>query len=215
MNSDTVNVKSVTADPSTLGLFGLAMVTLVASTEKLGWTTGHALVLPWAIFLGAVAQLIACGIDFKKNNLFGATAFGAYGLFWLAMAMSWATRMGAFGPEVAASADGAQLGVAFLGFLAFSLFMTVAASETNKALFAILALIDVLFLGLALSSFGIATHASKMVAGWTELAIALVGFYAAAGTMLNGHFGRVVLPLGKPMGWVKKAAAPVSAAKAA
>jgi len=75
-------VKVVVADPSAIGLFGLAMVTLVASSQKLGLTEGVSLVLPWAIFLGATAQLLACLNDFKHNNTFGATAFGAYAFFW-------------------------------------------------------------------------------------------------------------------------------------
>ena len=49
-NNSTQHVKIVTADPSALGLFGLAMVTLVASFQKLGVTDGVSLVLPWAIF---------------------------------------------------------------------------------------------------------------------------------------------------------------------
>ena len=65
------------ADPSALGLFGLAMVTLVASSQKLGITTGVSYVLPWAIFLGAFAQIIAGVLDYKKKNVFGATAFCA------------------------------------------------------------------------------------------------------------------------------------------
>ncbi len=48
----THHVKMTTADPSGIGLFGLAMVTLVASSQKLGLTDGVSLVLPWAIFLG-------------------------------------------------------------------------------------------------------------------------------------------------------------------
>ena len=72
------------ADPSALGLFGLAMVTLVASSQKLGITSGTALVIPWAIFLGALAQLYAGVLDYKKKNVFGALAFCAYGFFWLA-----------------------------------------------------------------------------------------------------------------------------------
>lgn len=39
-------IKIVTADPSALGLFGLAMVTLVASSQKLGLKSGVSLVLP-------------------------------------------------------------------------------------------------------------------------------------------------------------------------
>jgi succinate-acetate transporter protein len=53
-------IKISTADPSAIGLFGLAMVTLVASSQKLGLTSGVSFVLPWAVFLGGFAQLFAC-----------------------------------------------------------------------------------------------------------------------------------------------------------
>ena len=42
---------------------------------------------------------------------------------------------GVFGEKLAASVDTTQLGVAFLGYLIFTLFMTVGALETNKVLF--------------------------------------------------------------------------------
>ena len=42
MNNET-KVKVVTADPSALGLFGLAMITLVASSQKLGLTSNVSL----------------------------------------------------------------------------------------------------------------------------------------------------------------------------
>jgi succinate-acetate transporter protein len=35
---EKTHVKVVVADPTTLGLFGLAMVTLIASSQKLGLT---------------------------------------------------------------------------------------------------------------------------------------------------------------------------------
>lgn len=90
----TKEVKILVADPSALGLFGLAVITLVASSQKLGLTSGVSLVLPWAIFLGATAQLFACINDFKHNNTFGATAFGAYAFFWYAMGMTWLIQNG-------------------------------------------------------------------------------------------------------------------------
>ena len=83
-------------DPTALGLFGLAMVTLVASSEKLGLTSGVSYIIPWAVFLGAIAQLIAGILDYQKNNIFGGTAFCAYGLFWLGVASSWLIRLGCF-----------------------------------------------------------------------------------------------------------------------
>ena len=71
------------------------------------------LVLPWAIFLGATAQLFACINDFKHDNTFGATAFGAYAFFWYAMGFTWLIQNGVFGEKLAATADTKQLGFAF------------------------------------------------------------------------------------------------------
>ncbi|MGL4790855.1 MAG: acetate uptake transporter [Anaerotignaceae bacterium] len=202
-NQQNVNVKISVADPSAIGLFGLAMVTFVASSQKLGFTSGTSFVIPWALFLGAVAQFVASLNDFKHNNLFGATAFGAYALFWMGVAMSWLIQNGVFGETMAASADVKQLGMAFLGYLIFSLFMTIASMETTKVLFYIFVLIDVLLLCLALSSFGIAHETTHFVAGVTEMLIALLSFYGCAANVLNGHFGKVFLPAGKPFGIFK------------
>lgn len=202
MSQDIQNVKSVVADPTALGLFGLAMVTLVASSQKLGLTSGVSLILPWAIFLGAGVQLIACLFDFKHNNIFGATAFGAYAFFWFGVAMSWMIKMGALGEVLAAGADVKQLGVAFIGYLIFSLFMTIGALETNKVLFFIFLCIDVLFIGLVGDVFSLFSFAHTLAA-YAELMITLLSFYGSAAAVLNRHFGKVFLPTGKAFGIFK------------
>lgn len=201
---ETKNVKIITADPSALGLFGLAIITLVASSQKLGLTEGVSLVLPWAIFLGASAQLLACINDFKHDNTFGSTAFGAYAFFWYAMGFTWLIQNGIFGENFASSADPKQLGFAFLGYLIFTIFMTIGAMETHKVLFIIFVLIDFLFLGLTLNAFGIAPHLAHNLAAWSELLIAIMSFYGSGAAVLNKHFGRVFLPVGKPFGIFKK-----------
>lgn len=204
---DTKNqtqIKITTADPSALGLFGLAMVTLVASSQKLGFTDGVSLIIPWAIFLGGLAQLYAAIVDAKHNNIFGMTAFGAFGLFWFGVGTTWLIQLGFFGETLAAAADSKQLGMAFIGYLIFSVFMTIGALETNKVLFFIFVLIDFLFIGLSLSTFDIFHEASHMLAAVSELGIAILSFYGSAANVLNTHFGRVVLPIGKPFGIFKK-----------
>lgn len=202
MISDTQKVKSVVANPTALGLFGLAIVTLVASSQKLGFTTGVSFILPWAIFLGAFVQLIACIFDFKHDNMFGATAFGAYAFFWLGVSMSWLIKLGVFGQELANSADVKQLGVVFVGYLIFTFYMTLGALETNKVLFWIFFFIDLLFIGLAGDIFGWFSGAHTLAA-WSELIISLLSFYGSAATLLNHHFGKQFLPLGKPFGIFK------------
>jgi hypothetical protein len=198
IQSNITKVKHIVSNPSAIGLFGLAMVTLVASSQKLGFTEGTALVIPWAIFLGACAQIFAAINDSKLGNTFGATAFGAYGFFWLAMAFTWMTQNGVFGAEMAANADTKQLAVAFIGYLIFSLYMTVGSMSTNKMLFIIFVLIDFLFIGLALSILGIAKEQMHMFAAVSEFLIALVGFYGSGAVLLNEQYGKVILPLGKP-----------------
>ncbi len=203
-NNQTQNVTITNADPSALGLFGLAMVTLVASSQKLGITEGTAFIIPWAIFLGAFAQLFACINDSQKGNTFGTTAFGGYAFFWFGVAASWLIKLGVFGEKMAANADVKQLGFAFIGYLIFSIFMTIGAMETHKVLFTIFVLIDLLFIGLSLSTFGIAKEAAHALAAYSELIISLVAFYGSAASVLNNHFGKVFLPVGKPFGIFKK-----------
>ena len=197
-------IKIQTADPSGIGLFGLAIVTLVASSQKLGWTDGLGLIIPWAIFLGGIAQFYASVLDSKHNNTFGATAFAAYGLFWMAVATGWFIQAGVFGETLMASVDTRQLGMVYLGYLVFTIFMTIGAAETNKVLFFIFFLINFLFLGLGLSAFGVMEHFMHELAAWSELLIGLLSLYAAGASVLNKHFGYTFLPIGKAFGVFKK-----------
>lgn len=195
-------------DPSALGLFGLAMVTLVASSQKLGLTSGVSYVIPWAVFLGALAQLVAGLLDYKKGNVFGATAFCAYGFFWMAMAASWVINLGVWGEALQAGVDTRQMGFAFVGYLFLTLFLTVGAMETNKVLFFIFVFIDFLFLGLSVSTFvatGFVHDAFHKLAAVAELLIALLSFYGSGANVLNNHFEKPFLPIGKPFGIFKEA----------
>ncbi|MDR1951644.1 MAG: acetate uptake transporter [Bacteroidales bacterium] len=195
---ETKQIKIEVTDPTTLGLFGLALTTLVASSQKLGITDGLSLVLPWALFLGGIAQVIASIFDFKHNNLFGSTAFGAYGLFWIGMGMSWLIRMGSFGETLAGAADVKQLGFVFVGYFFLTLVFTISGLKMSKAMFVLLALICVLFLTLAVEAFG-GCYCWKLAAGCSELAISLLTFYVLAAKYLNSFFGKEVLCTGKPL----------------
>lgn len=195
---ETQKVKVEVADPTTLGLFGLAIVTLVASSQKLGITEGIGLLVPWAVFLGGIAQIIAAVFDFKHNNLFGATAFCAYGLFWIGMAWGWLTSAGVFGPTLVAATDPRQLGFIFAGYGFFSLVLAVSAIKMSKAMLLLMSLIVLLFVALALDVF-CSCHIWHTVAAVDELAISLVTFYVLAAKYLGGFFGRPMLPVGKPL----------------
>jgi succinate-acetate transporter protein len=192
--------KIVMSDPTALGVFGLSMVTFVAASAKMHWTNGVVYLIPWVLFLGSIAQIWASTIDFKKNNYFGAIVLGSYGLFWIAVAMHWAIGLGWFGPIDPTKADPRQLGVACVGYLIFSLFIMVAAFEANKVFGAILILINVLLF-------------FSDLAAWSELGVSLLGFYCAGAVFLNSFFGRAILPLGAPMGFIRKGPANVASTK--
>ncbi len=202
--AQVMETKIVMSDPTALGVFGLATVTFVAASAKLGWTSGVTFLIPWALFLGSIAQIWASTIDFKKNNYFGAIVLGAYGLFWIAVAMHWAISLGWFGEIDPTKADPRQFAFACIAYFIFSIFIMVAAFEANKVFAAILVLINVLLPSLALSMLGVAPAFFSGAAAWSELTIGLLGFYAAGAIFLNSYFGRTLLPLGKPLGLIRK-----------
>ena len=202
MSEKVVNKLSV-ANPTGLGLFGLAIVTFVASSQKLGITTGLSYVIVYAMFLGATAQLVASIFDFFHENIWGAPVFGAYAFFWYAIATCWLMNMGALGPALQKAVDVKQIGFAFLGYLIFSLFMTIGAMEVNKVIFADMVVIDILLAALTLNAFGVAKEFTGLVGGIAELITALISFYAASAVVLNTHFGKPFLPMGKPFGIFK------------
>jgi succinate-acetate transporter protein len=74
--------------------------------------------------------------------------------------------------------------------------------ETNKVLLAIFILIDLLFLGLVGDVFCLFSGAHTLAA-YAELGIALLSFYGSGAILLNKHFGKIFLPIGKPLGIFK------------
>ncbi|MEN9500801.1 MAG: hypothetical protein RI964_86 [Pseudomonadota bacterium] len=209
MQQPVTETKIVMSDPTALGVFGLSVVTFVAASAKMGWTSGVTYLIPWALFLGSIAQIWASTVDFKKNNYFGAIVLGVYGLFWVSVAMHWAISLGWFG-DVGEKADPHQLAYACFGYFIFSLFIMVAAFEANKVFAAILVLINILLPSLGLAILGISPEIFSPLAAYSELGISLLGFYAAGAVFLNSFFGRTVLPLGAPFGFIQKGA-PVKA----
>jgi len=129
-------------------------------------------------------------MDFKNRNIFGATAFSSYGVFWISVALVWIIELWG---NIAV--DPKALGWAFAGYLIFTLYMTIGAAAINKVLFLIFVLIDILFVTLVLHVFWGLT---LFVPGLVNFILGLVSFYASAGVVLNTHTGKRVLPMGLP-----------------
>lgn len=178
------------ADPAVLGLTGLAIAALVLASADLGLTSSAAksLMIPWTLLLGATAQLIAGIVDFKRNNLFGATAFTTYSLLCYSVSLTLFITIYTGG-----TFDISHYAYGLIGFLVFSLFLTAGSAMTNKTLFTILVFIDLALLTLVLN---IMAGTPAEIVGVFLILVAASSFYGAAGILINTMSGRAALPLG-------------------
>lgn len=185
-------------DPAPLGLIGLAIATLVLGLTDLGLasSTDKSLMVPWAVFLGATAQLIAGIVDFKRKNTFGAAAFTLYAMLWYSVALTFYIQV-----FTSVTFDLTHYAAGLIGYLILSLILTIASLMTNKVLVIILVLIDLAIGALILN---ILTGLSSVFVGAFLIALSAMSFYGAAGVLLNSMSNKTILPLGKPIWKVSK-----------
>ena len=188
------NAATLPAEPAPLGLIGLAVAALVLGLTDLGWASAadKSLMVPWTLFLGATAQLIAGIIDFRRGNIFGGTAFTTYSLLWYAVSLTLFITI-----FTDAAFDLTHYAHGLIGFLVFSLILTVAATMTNTVLFVVLVGID----------FAIFFLVGQLLGGWPSepvgvslLAVSASSFYGAGAVLINRMAGRTVVPVG-PAFW--------------
>ncbi|MCX6664851.1 MAG: acetate uptake transporter [Euryarchaeota archaeon] len=185
-------ISVVVADPAPLGLIGLAVAALVLASADLGLVSAStkSIMIPWVLFFGATAQLIAGSMEFKRNNIFGATVFTTYAMTMYSIALTLFIIL-----FTGVKID-AYYAYGLIGVLVFSLIATVATLMLNKTFFAILVVVDLAVASLIphyLVGF------SPVFAGFFLLCTSAFSFYAAAAILLNTISGRVILPLGKAL----------------
>ncbi|MEJ1230063.1 MAG: acetate uptake transporter [Galbitalea sp.] len=174
------------ADPGALGLAAFALTTFVLSFANANFIPGGGVtVLGLALFYGGIAQVIAGIWEFANKNTFGATAFTSYGAFWLA-AWFLLTSGNKF--------DSAGLGLFFLAWGIFTLYMTFAAIKVNGVVLAVFIALTVTFFLLAIGAFAgndTVTH----IGGYTGIITAILAWYGSFAVVINSTFKRVVLPV--------------------
>ncbi|MBS3782462.1 MAG: acetate uptake transporter [Candidatus Thermoplasmatota archaeon] len=181
------------ADPACLGLIGLAIAALVLAFTDLGFASSkmESLMIPWTLFLGGTAQLVAGIMDFKRDNIFGATAFTTYSMLWYSVSLTlFITIFTSIDFDLTHYAHG------LLGFLIFSLLLTAASLMTNKILLGVLLSIDIAILALVSH---ILVGTGTVPVGISLLFVSIFSFYGAAGELINNMADKEVLPLGEPV----------------
>jgi len=180
-----------TANPAPLGLLGFGMTTVLLNLHNAGLFPLSTMIMGMGVFVGGLAQVIAGIMEFRKNNTFGMTAFCAYGFFWLSLVAVWTFPNLGIADASSATAMGFYLVVWGL-FTAGMFFGTLKLTRVHQAVFATLA---VLFFLLAIADFT-GSSAVRMVAGVEGIVCGLSAFYGAIAIVLNGQFGRTILPMG-------------------
>jgi succinate-acetate transporter protein len=170
------------------------MTTVLLNLHNAGLYELNSMIIGMGIFVGGIAQIIAGIQEWKKNNTFGATAFTAYGSFWISLVTIWLLPRTAFGEGL--KPDETSMGWYLLMWGLFTAFMFVGTLKLNKALQVVFGTLVILFLLLAIGDFtGI--KAIKIVAGIEGIVCGMSAIYACAAQVLNEVYGKTVLPLGK------------------
>ncbi len=179
------------ADPGPLGLSAFAGTTFVLScfNANLIDASLSAVVLPLALFLGGLAQLLAGMWEFRKANTFGSTAFTSYGAFWL----SFAAFSKFVAPSLPAATAHQATGLYLLIWAIFTTYMTIAALKLNGAVLSVFAALSLTFILLTIGEFSESAGIAK-TGGWVGLITALLAWYASFAVVTNATWKRSVLP---------------------
>ena len=187
---ETVRTADLTANPAPLGLLGFGMTTILLNLHNAGFFPLDSMIMGMGICVGGMAQVIAGVQEWKKGNTFGATAFTAYGFFWMSLVASWTIPAMGLGKESSAFEMGFYL--ALWGI--FTLGMFFGTLRLNRALQAVFGTLAALFFLLAIRDFS-GSEAVGVAAGWVGLVCGFSALYTALAQVLNEVWGRVILPV--------------------
>lgn len=184
------NVRMI-ADPAPLGLASFALTTFLLSLFNAGLLSeaGEPIVFGVALAYGGLAQVLAGMWEFRKGNVFGATAFTSYGAFWLSF---WA-YVTFYAADVPEAEQASAVGWYLIAWGIFTVVMLIAALRTTVVLALLFVLLATTFF---LLGIGDLSHSEGLVrsGGYLGLLTAAVAWYACLAGVSASTFGRSVLP---------------------
>ncbi|GAA4601377.1 hypothetical protein GCM10023195_03430 [Actinoallomurus liliacearum] len=190
------------AAPSILGLFGLATATLMVGAWMARWY-GNALspviLFPFVLTAGGLAQFLAGMWSYRARDGLATAVHGIWGAFWLAFGfMFMLVAAGTFPIILAPRIGVANTPFAFwlIALCLITALCAMAATAENMGLTVMLVLLAVAS-GFAAAGFVSGASWPVIVAGWLFVASAAAALYIAGAMMMEGSFGRTMMPLGK------------------
>ena len=185
------NVRMI-ADPAPLGLASFALTTFVLSLFNAGLlpAAGEPIVFGLALAYGGAAQVLAGMWEFRKGNVFGATAFTSYGAFWLSF---WAF-VTFYATDIPNATDRATaVGWYLIAWGIFTVIMWVASLRTTAVLALLFTLLATTFFLLGVGDLAHNEGLGRL-GGYVGLLTAAVAWYACLAGVSASTFGRTVLP---------------------
>jgi succinate-acetate transporter protein len=185
------NVRMI-ADPAPLGLGCFALTTFLLSLFNAGLlpVAGEPIVFGVALAYGGVAQVLAGMWEFRKGNVFGATAFTSYGAFWLSF-WAFVTFYAADIPDDTSRAT--AVGWYLIAWGLFTVVLWVASLRTTAVLALLFTLLAVTFFVLGAGDVA-HNDGLTVLGGYLGLVTAAVAWYACLAGVSASTFGRAVLP---------------------
>ena len=187
-------IKDTTSNPAPLGLLGFGMTTVLLNIHNAGFYELNSMIMAMGLFIGGFAQVIAGVQEWKKNNTFGATAFTAYGFFWIALVTIWLLPKTSVGADYKSSEFSMAWFLLLWGIFTFGMF--IGTFKLNRMLQVVFGTLVVLFFLLAIADFT-ENKGLKIVAGYEGLICGFSAMYGCIAQILNEVYGRTVLPIGK------------------
>ena len=192
-NDQNIIIKDTTSNPAPLGLLGFGMTTVLLNLHNAGIIELDSMIMGMGLFMGGLAQIFAGLQEWKKNNTFGATAFTAYGCFWLSLVALWLIPKTNFGAAYKSSEQAVAWYLLLWGI--FTLFMFLGTLRLNRVLQVVFFTLTLLFFLLAIGDFT-GNASIKIFAGYEGIICGLSAFYGCVAQVLNEIYGRSVLPMG-------------------
>lgn len=164
------------ANPPAPGWGAFALITFLLSmvNANLVGSSAEPIVFGSALMFGGTAQLLAGMWKFCAGNTFGATAFTAYGVFWLSF---WAL-VHFYVKSIPAAEAGSAVGLFLWAWAICTGMMFIASFKTNRAVNAVFGLLMLTFIALGIGNSGANTDIVH-VGGYLGLVTAAVAAYTA------------------------------------
>ena len=144
-----------------------------------------------ALVCGGLVQGLAGGADIRYNEQLGGTALTMYGFFWFTVSLAQLVSM-----STTFHVDSALFVPINLVYVFFSAVMVYLTAYRSVALSFLHAIITLTFFSTVCMKLNLI---SETLPGLAHLAVGILAFYHAIGSLSQAYTGEAIVPLGPPM----------------